>query len=196
MIISRIEQIDKKKYKIYIDQEYAFLLYSSDIKKNKLEVGEEISQQLYEEIIEDTVFRRAKQKALAILKFMDRTEKELELKLRQADYTDDIINRTIAYVKDYKYIDDERYTSYYIRSKKDLKSKRQIEMELYRKGIDKSMIDRVLEEEFDGDESAIKKAIAKKTSNIEELTYEEKQKIAASLYRKGFRSEDIRKYLS
>lgn len=196
MIISRIEQIDKKKYKIYIDQEYAFLLYSSDIKKNKLEVGEEISQQLYEEIIEDTVFRRAKQKALAILKFMDRTEKELELKLRQADYTDEIIYRTIAYVKDYKYIDDERYTSYYIRSKKDLKSKRQIEMELYRKGIDKSMIDRILEEEFDGDESAIKKAIAKKTSNIEELTYEEKQKIAASLYRKGFRSEDIRKYLS
>ena len=53
-------------------------------------------------------------KSITILKYMDRTEKELYIKLKDAYYTDDIINRTIEYLKEYNYINDERYAMNYI----------------------------------------------------------------------------------
>ena len=43
------------------------------------------------------------------------------------------------------------------------------------------------------EELAIKKYLQK--YHLEELSYEEKQKIATKLYRKGFASEEIRKQL-
>ncbi len=43
------------------------------------------------------------------------------------------------------------------------------------------------------DSAALKKELGKllKERNIEELSYEERQKLAAKLYRKGFRTDDI-----
>ncbi|ROR22355.1 regulatory protein [Mobilisporobacter senegalensis] len=195
MMITRLETIDKKRYKVYIDYEYSFMLYTSDIKRYNIVENEDISEDIYHEIIEDTVYRRAKQKALAILKYMDRTEAELGSKLKQAYYTDEIIKRTIEYVKSYHYIDDERYISNYIQSKKSTKSKKQIQAGLYQKGIDKNLIEECFESELESDEVALQKAIHKKTDNPENLSFEEKQKLIASLCRKGFSYDDIMHFL-
>ena len=194
MTITRLESIDLKRYKVYIDYEYSFMLYKTDIKKYHIEEEKDISNDVYQEIIEDTVYRRAKKKALDILKYMDRTEAELCSKLKQAYYTDDIISRTVEYVKSYHYIDDERYTRNYIQFKKNTKSKKQIQFELYRKGIDKNLIERFIESDLKSDTIALQKAIHKKTDNPEDLSYKEKQKLIASLCRKGFLYDDIIKY--
>ena len=42
---------------------------------------------------------------------------------------------------------------------------------------------------------ALKKAIRKKAKNWDTMSYLEKRKVFAYLYRKGFKEEDIRKYL-
>lgn len=191
MTITRLESIDLKRYKVYIDYEYSFMLYKTDIKKYHIEEEKDISNDVYQEIIEDTVYRRAKKKALDILKYMDRTEAELCSKLKQAYYTDDIISRTVEYVKSYHYIDDERYLMNYIQLKKATKSRKQIQAELYRKGIDKHLVGKYFESELDNDDIALKKAIGKKAVHPENLSYEEKQKLIGSLCRKGFLYDDI-----
>lgn len=201
MVITRMEELEKSKVKIYIDEEYAFLLYQKDIKYYKLEENSAISLEVYEKIIEDTVLRRAKQKALAILKFMDRTEQELSRKLAEAGYTKEIIARTLSYVYEYGYLNDERYAAAYVRSKKNTKSKLIIKTVLIQKGIRKEIIDQVFETEYgedaqeDAELMAIKKAISKKTKSPEDLTPEEKQKLLASLYRKGFEISKIKQFL-
>lgn len=53
---------NKTAYKIFVDDEFSFLLYSQDIKAYRLEVGTEITPLLYDRIITETVYRRAKQK--------------------------------------------------------------------------------------------------------------------------------------
>lgn len=196
MLITKLEKIDKKRTKVYIDYEYAFLLYPSDIRKYKIEEEQEITVEIYEEILEDTIYRRAKQKALAILKFMDRSESELAAKLKMAHYTEEIVNRTIEYVRSYHYIDDERYATNYIVSRKDTKSRKQIQMELLHKGISKEVIENIFPKNPDNDKEALKKAIRKKTDDIENLSMEQKQKLFASLYRKGFSYEDIARFLT
>lgn len=195
MIITKLEDYEKGKIKVYIDEEYRFILYQKDINSYHLEVDKSISDAVYEDILINTVLRRAKQKALAILKFMDRTEQELIYKLKTADYTDNIINEVIKYIRGYHYVDDKRYAINYIHSKKNTKSKRQIYSELLQKGIDKSYLDEAFEEEYEDEGTAIKRALAKKGADISNMTENEKLKLAASLYRKGFQADLIKKYL-
>lgn len=194
MIVTKLEGLGKGKVKVYIDGEFHYLLYRKDIQIYKLQENEQISEKVYKEIIEDTVLRRAKQKAMAILKYMDRTEQELRQKLKQADYTETIIESAIEYVKKFHYLDDERFAMNYIRFKKNSKSKRQLQTELSQKGIRKEYIDLAFEEEYDDEELAIQKAVAKKTLDIDSLSQEEKMKLASSLYRKGFKMDLIQKY--
>ncbi len=195
MIVTKLEELTKGKVKVYIDGEYHFLLYRKDINTYKLQENEMIQEKVYEEIIQDTVLRRAKQKAMAILKYMDRTEQELRQKLKQAEYTESITESAIEYVKMFHYLDDKRFAANYIRYKKDTKSKRQLQTELMQKGIRKEFIEQAFEEEYDDEDLAIQKAIAKKTMDIDSLSQEEKMKLASSLYRKGFKMDKIQKYI-
>ncbi len=195
MIITGLEPKEKGKYKVYIDEEFHFVLYYKDLQKYKLEQDTQISGEIYRDIYLNTVLRRGKQKAIAILKYMDRTKQELTLKLKQADYSDKVIEEVLEYVIKFHFIDDSRYAENYIRSRKDKKSKRQIITELIGKGIDKSLIDEVMSQEYDSEAEALKKAIEKKFKNLNDLTREEKMKFASSLYRKGFQLDLIKKYV-
>lgn len=202
MVVTQLEDLEKSKVRVYIDDEYAFLLYRKDIEEFGLKEGNEIIYDVYEKILTDTVYRRSKQKALAILKFMDRTELELRRKLSDAEYPKKIIDRTISYVIEYGYLNDERYALAYIRARMNTKSKLVIRTELLQKGISKDLTERILEEEYEQDEigedaemTALRKAIAKKTKSVEDLNMEDKRKLMAALYRKGFDIGKIKQVL-
>lgn len=195
MVITKIEPFHKKDtYKIEIDYDYAFWLYKSEIKKYSLEEGHEISNTLYHELLFDLVLCRAKQKALNLLKYMDRTEKELCEKLKMAGYNQIIINQVITYIYQYHYLDDQRYARQYISDKKGKKSIKQIKIELKKKGISDDILQDVLEGQ--NDREAIETAISKKIKNRNNISIEEKYKIAAYLYRKGFQMDEIWKHLN
>lgn len=201
MIITRLEEDKQSKIKVYIDDEYAFFLYRKEMDELHFTEGMELPDQLYEEIIEDIVSYRAREKVLAILRSMDRTEQELRRKLMEAGYTQDIADRAIAYAASYGYVNDERYASSYIRSRMKSKSKLTIRSGLLQKGVDREIIEKVFLEEYEAQEGedseaeAILKAIAKKTKTPESLSYEEKQKLIAALYRKGFDLNKINRLL-
>lgn len=203
MIVSKLEPVGKKKINVYIDDTFAFWLYPKDITLYALKECEPITEVIYDDIVENTVFYRAKLKALALLQHMDRTENELRNRLIRESYQGDIIDRTMEYVRSFHYIDDLRYAKSYIRIKSMSKSKKQIFMDLSKKGITKNNIDRAyaelmeLEEEVvDAEILAIKHIVSKKCTDISELTRDERQKLSASLYRKGFSVDNIRKVCS
>lgn len=195
MKITRLENGFRKCTKVYIDEEYAFPLYPQDIRQYGIEEGAELTQEQYKELLYETVVRRAKQKCMNLLKKMDRTEAELRRKLRESGYTDTVVELAINYVDSYHYIDDVRYADHYIHYKKTSKSLRQMKMELRKKGVDEQMVREILEKQNVTDDEALQKAIRKKTDSVELLSFQEKQKLAASLFRKGFTESDIRKYI-
>lgn len=202
MVITRLEELGQSKIKVYFDHQYAFQLYQKDIEQLGLAEGIEISEAYAEKIMEDTIYRRAKQKALAVLKYMDRTEKELRSKLADAGYPGSIIDRTIAYVSEYGYLNDERFASAYVRAKMLSKSRMAIITELQQKGISRELIDQIFAEDYEGqgemedaELTAIRKAVAKKTKEPEALSHDEKQRLMASLYRRGFQISKIRQIL-
>lgn len=200
MIVTRLETDEKsRRVKVFIDGEYYFFLYQKEVEQYKLEEEQIIDEKLYETILENIIYPRAKEKAISILGYSDRSESELRNKLDQAGYTGDIIKRVIEYVRLYGYVNDERYAEAFIRSKKQIKSKQAIITQLIQKGINKEIIDNVMNNEYNADEddelNAIKKAVLKKTSSIDNLDYTQKQRLMASLYRKGFDLSKIKKVL-
>lgn len=195
MIVSSLEHGRGQKVYVHLEDGSRFLLYPGDIRRYRLKEGEDLSEELLERIMEETIYRRARQKALAVLKRADQSESGLRRKLLQAEYPPEIVERTIEYVYSYHYLDDERYAGNYIRYKSGAKSQRQIINELRCKGVKKEDILSALEENPSDDTEAIRRAVQKKTKDVESLDYAEKQKIAAYLYRKGFREEDIRREL-
>lgn len=156
------------------------------------------------ELSEKELLLKGKKRALRLLERKDYTRKELTDRLYKDGYEELIIEQIIAYVDSFHYLDDSRVAGSYIRTRKDHKSKRELEYLLKQKGISKEEIEQALEENYkteDGtkqEEFAIVKQLKKiriEEQQLEAMTYEEKQKIAAKLYRKGFEQESIRKVL-
>ena len=104
MIITKLEICHTKKTRVYIDEQFAFVVYPQDIRKYSLKENMELPETIYRQIMEETIIRRAKQKAMALLQKSDRTEKELSFKLKQAEYPQIAIDYAIEYVKNYNYI--------------------------------------------------------------------------------------------
>lgn len=202
MEVTSIEKVNKSRVKVFIDGEYAFPLYYKDLVLYQLEEGKDISEKVYESIIEEVVFYRSKLKAMSLLMTMDRTEFELIQKLHRLGYPDDVIDKTIAYLHSYGYINDQRYASSHVRERKYNKSKLVLKMELKKKGINKEIIEETIKTQYSSEDNsedpeilAIEKFISKKRVDVDNITWEDKQKLMASLYRKGFSIDKINQVL-
>lgn len=87
------------------------------------------------------------------------------------------------------YIDDEKFTRYWVENRSLNKgaSQRKLTAELRAKGVDSSIIERHLAETIRSDEGELQKVIAKK-----QRRYPDEQKFIQYLMRQGFRYDDIR----
>ena len=197
MDVTDIRDIDKKRKKIYIDGEFAFVLYAGEIRDYKICVGQGISQAVYDEIMVTILPKRAKRRAMNLLQKRDYTEKQLRDKLSDGDYPKELIDDAISYVKSYKYLDDERYARDYITYHMSLRSKNRIIQDLAGKGISKDIYEGILDELYNEDSDAeieqIKALLVKKHFDPDMAQYEDKQKMIAFLMRKGYNLSDIKK---
>ena len=137
---------------------------------------------------------RAKKRALHLLERMDRTEYQLREKLRASEYPEDVVEEAVEYVKQFHYIDDERYAENFTRYKKENMSRQQIKQKLILKGVSKDIISNALEEEYDMDETIhIRNLLEKKHFSYENSDEGEFRRVYNYLLRRGFRSNDILK---
>lgn len=147
----------------------------------------------------DDEYLEVKKKALSLLRYGDRTEWELREKLKGKGFGDDEIEVAIEYVYAYHYLDDERYAKHYVDCYINSRSVSRIKMDLKKKHIPDEYIIFALESVDYDDSQALERAFKKIMPSgvlVEELGYEEKQKIMAKLARKGFSIDKIRHLLS
>ena len=200
MIVTRIEPYNKTKSKIYIDYEFAFVLYKGEIHKMHIVQDMEMSDELYSEIMNNVLIKRGRIYAMNILQKQDKTEHDLRKKLKDAFYPEEIINDAIDYVKGFKYIDDVRYSVAYINMSLNRMSKAEIVNKLSQKGVSKYDIETAFSEFEEYENECIEdkeieliiKLIHKKFPE-EQPEYEDKMRLFASLYRKGFSTSRIEK---
>ena len=196
MIISSIVEFDKKRNKIFIDGEFAFVLYKGELRSFGIKEGEAIPEETYLEITKTLLPKRATKRAMELLTKKDYTEKKLRDKLADGLYSEDVIDAAIDYVKSYNYLDDERYARDYISYNIEYRSKNRIKQDLMTRGVPKDIIDSVLaeftdEQCRDAEMEQIGRLLVKKHYDTS-MDYKDKQKIIAFLLRKGYSMDAIR----
>lgn len=198
MIITKLDKVGTKQVRLFFDEEKYCLLYYNEIRRLGFHEQDEIGQEEFEEL-NKLLLHRAKLKAMSLLKYQDRTKKELKERLMRAEFPEFITEGAVAYVESFGYINDEEYVRRYMEYKSGSKSKIQIKMDLRKKGITAETLERVFEEyEYEEDdilEEQVKKRIRQKGS----VTKENFQKYYGNFARKGFNSGKIldllRKYM-
>ncbi len=192
-VITNIEEYHKSKYKIFINDEFAFVLYKGELRRYGIKQDMILTTELYHELVDQVLTKRATLRAMHLLEKNDRTEADVRRKLKENLYPQEAIDAAISYVMSYHYIDDERYTENYIRYKSSSSSRNEIKQTLLQRGIRKEII----EEKFaatDSDESElIMKLMKKRCQSPQDVSYEDKQKLFGYLYRKGFSFDMIEK---
>lgn len=195
MIVTGITVHTKTKVKVSLDNRESFQLYNREIKRYGIQEGAELSN--YNEILRDTLIPRAKKRAMHLLEKMDRTEADIRSKLHRNGYPDIAIDEAVKYVMSYNYVDDKRYAYSYTRSYRDSRSCNRIRHDLYKKGIDKDIIEQAIADEYNTDEyELISKHIAKRGYNCDTATIQDRDKMYRYLLRQGFDMDLITKALS
>ncbi|MCM1089112.1 MAG: recombination regulator RecX [Muribaculaceae bacterium] len=200
MVITEISAITKSRYRIVLEDNLNFVLYKGELQRFHLQQGEDMAEDVYQKIMQEILPKRARLRCMNLLKSRDYTRKQLADKLRQGGYPGAIIEDALAYVESYGYVDDERYVREFIEYHMQLKSRKRIENDLMKKGIDRKLIGRIFEELQENgteiDETAmISKILLKKNYKGETATDEEKRKMYGFLYRKGFHTDRINQAL-
>ena len=186
MRIPRIEPVTKTKYRVSVDEQFAFVVYKGELSRFHLKEECELTEDTYAKI-KEVLLKRAKLRAMHLLNDMARTESQLRDKLKLGGYPSEITEAAIAYVKSFGYINDDAYIRNFIDSRKDKKSRREIYALLRQKGVDMNRAEEIME--------AIRELLRKKHWDFACTDPKEKQKIYGYLVRKGFRYEDIRQVI-
>ncbi len=198
MRVTQIVELSKSRSKIFIEQEFAFVLYKGELRLYHVREGEELAEEDYNKIMQEVLPKRAKLRAMNLLKNREYTTAQLRMKLNQGFYPDGIIEEALLYVASFHYTDDCRYARDFIYYNAEKKSRKRIEQDLLSKGISKEVMETAWAEwqESGGeqDEQAmILQLLKKKQYQPSQADYKEQQKVYAFLMRKGFSGEQIRK---
>lgn len=193
MQVTKIELLKKNLYGIYMDYEFVFALYFREIRCYHIEEKQEVSKELIETIERDIVIPRAKKKAMDLLLCRDRTKVELMTKLKENHFRPHIIDIAVDYVESYGYINDRRYVENYILCYQEKKSKKQMEFDLVKKGISKTLLKECMEQEEWDEMDTLLPLVEKRCFGKNLQDDKERQKQYAYFLRRGFSYENIKK---
>lgn len=192
--ITKIEQQkNKARVNIFVDDAFFCGLNKETAIIFKFKVGQEVDENQLTQAIFESETKKAFEKASDYLATRMHSEKELFDKLIKKGYTKDVANKAIEKLEEYHYIDDELFAKQFIDQNKKL-SKKMLENKLFAKGVNSSIIKEQLQGIFDEDELNLCISQVQKYIKSKDMTRENsKEKLYASLLRKGFPFEIIKK---
>ena len=230
----KITQVERQKknlnrFNIYLDGKFAFGADEDSVVEFRLLVGKELDANELETILFGTEVGELMERMYGLFSVRQRSEKEVLEYLRNLNFkrkiaekeelSQMVVDRLIERLKEKDLLNDERFANEWIHARRSskLKGVNAIKAELYQKGIDREIIDRLLDSrlptssrrggtslevvETDGfgnvidmsEEGLAMRALEKKVKNpllLEDM--KEKQRMLGFLMRKGF-SYDVAK---
>ena len=194
-----VQKKNKNRFNVYIDDSFAFAVHEDVIVSHNLTVGKELPADYIEKVVLAEEQSKAKNYALRLLGYRARSEHEIRSRLHQKGFERDIIEETVRFLKKYNYIDDYAFAKTLVNDELNLKHSGEalIKQKLLQKGISKEIIQSVLSEILDEEESlaACKTLAGKKlnTSYRNDAPKDKMRKLVVFLQRRGYPYSIIKK---
>ena len=198
MLITAIEKRKGTRSAVYVDGEYAMMLDAEIIFNAGLKAGREIDQNALFELQKQSDLRRTRERALYLLGYKSHTKKELTDKLAKTS-DEDTAAEIAGRMEELGLVNDADYAERYARQLANSKGygMSRIRQQLYKKGIDRELIDDTLEQ------LAQTVDVDEKISELIERKYQRylgtkkgMDKTINALIRLGYRYDDIRRVLN
>lgn len=184
-IITKIEigKKNKERANIYINEEYAFSISLELVYKENLKLNENVDIERLKTLAKEDNYIRCKNSAIRIVERSYKSEKEMEDKLLLKGYDERTIERTLDFLKEYNFLNDENYARSYVKDKIKVEGKRKIKFTLIRKGIDDNLIEDELSKVLSEDLKEVALNLALKKYNTLKKRENDKYKLSQKLYR-------------
>ena len=193
-------QVQKKhptRRSIFLDGKFFCGVNDEVAAKFYLKIGMEIDEDELKKLLLEEELSKAKNYVYRILARRMYTNKEIRDKLVERGYLGKIIEDVIATLERYGYLNDRTYAEEWIRSRMRSKPKGKIAIrqELARKGVERSIIEDALSQEFDESrekDMVLELARRKVKSYKRDEPVAVRRKLYSFLLRRGFDYETVK----
>jgi len=186
---------DPERVNVFINGDFAMGLSRTVVEREALWVGQELSQENLDSLLAAETYHRALNAALHFLSYRPRSEGEIRQRLRKSSTSDEVIDRVIQQLRDWRYVDDADFAQRWVenRTLHRPRGSRLLAQELRAKGVDSAVVDQALDD-ADLDESAKALEIARKRwGQIQGLDAAVRERrLIGFLQRRGFDFASIR----
>jgi len=196
---------DKDRVNISVNGKYRLSLDIFQLVDLGIKVGKEYTDEELTALEEESLFGKLYMRALEYCLMRPHSQRELRdylyRKTRDTRTKEGAVRKGVSValtervfdrLQEKGYIDDEKFAGFWIENRNLRKgsSKRKLSAELNAKGVDRTIIERLLSETDRDDKTELKKIIDKKR-----LRYDDEQKFMQYLARQGFSYDDIKEAL-
>ena len=182
----------RRLYLMRLDNDTEYTVDRQTFDESPYRVGEEISEEQLEALLQKSQYNRARERALYLLGLRDYACGELEKKL-YTEASPEIAAAVIARLQEVGLLDDAAYARRLARHLMEYKQypRRRIEQELRHRGIDAFVIADALAQ-LDSDDLQQALALLEKKYYNKLKTPEDRRRVVAALARRGFSYGAIR----
>ena len=181
----RVQQRNKERVSIFLDEEYAFslpLLEAASLRKEQILTPEDIARL---QAIDER--QQAYDRAIRFLGYRPRSIAEIRRKLREYEVDEVVIDEVIERLEGFGYINDEEFARFWVRNREDFRPRGAMALraELREKGISNQIIELTLTD-LDSYASAYKAAQNKLSSLRGQDQFTFRRRLSGFLGRRGF----------
>ncbi len=185
------QQRNKNRVSVYIDGKYGFSLDYETLNRAGLHIGDTVSDELREHLLQKDEYARARDFAYMLLSYRSRTEYELFTRLLERGFRQGSVRQVLRSLKQSGLVDDRSFAEKWV---EDMFSHRPMgrlraEHELMKKRIHEDIIRDVCEKAYKEDtEERLARAVFEKKLSALGFYPEEavRKKIFSFLQRRGF----------
>jgi regulatory protein len=164
-VITRIvaTQRDPERVSVFIDEKFAFALPAILVLERGLKRGDALDEDTVRGLEAIAVAEKATEAALNFVSYRPRSEREVRDRLRQRAYPSAAIDYAIDKMRGWRYLDDKGFAEFWVgnRVEHSPRGRRALASELRAKGVDRDVVDEVLDT-VDLDEEAAALELARK----------------------------------
>lgn len=201
--LARITAIEPQKRRgnrrsIYVDGEFFAGVDEGIVLELGLKVGQQVDAERLAEVLHTEEVRRARESALTLLDYRARSRKELERRLLQKGYSEDIVAEVLTRLENVDLVNDERFAMDWVAGRLAYRptGKSRMLWDLRSKGVPPEIVDEALAQVDEEQEYEMALDLAeKKLGGARLKDIETKRKLMGFLQRRGFRWDVVSRVL-
>lgn len=194
------QQKNKNRVNIYLDYKFGFGLDLENFLKHNLKVGQELTEDEIEKVKAKGDLAKLSEKLLQFAYARPRSRWEIENWFYRKKVGERFRSKLIKKLKKLELIDDQKFAEWWIRQRTEFRPRsiQELTSELVKKKVDKSVINKALENAELDEVSLARRMLEKQKHKWEEIENDKQrfQKMSQYLARKGYGWDVIKKAIS